>query len=101
MIARNGKPLNSRKPRVFPISLFEVDAKVNVPLTKTELQAMLANKTAIPFHKYVCPNCHNIPQGQQWMNKEETSRKLFSKSPMKFYTLTLEGRSLWRDELVR
>lgn len=36
---------------------------------------MLANKTAIPFHKFVCPNCHNIPQGQQWMNASETTRK--------------------------
>ncbi|XP_013166937.1 PREDICTED: beta-1,4-glucuronyltransferase 1 [Papilio xuthus] len=74
MIARNEKPLNSTKPRVFPISIFEVDAKVQVPSTKTELQAMLIKKTAIPFHKYVCPNCHNIPQGQQWMNAAETSQ---------------------------
>ncbi|VVC89570.1 unnamed protein product [Leptidea sinapis] len=75
MIARNSKPLStSKNPRVFPISIFEVDAKVQVPSTKTELRAMLANKTAIPFHKFVCPNCHNIPQGQQWMNAVETNR---------------------------
>ncbi|XP_028169577.1 beta-1,4-glucuronyltransferase 1 [Ostrinia nubilalis] len=75
MIARNAKPLNtSTKPRVFPISIFEVDAKVHVPSTKTELQAMLANKTAIPFHKFVCPNCHNIPQRQQWMTANETNQ---------------------------
>ncbi|KAM3966501.1 LOW QUALITY PROTEIN: beta-1,4-glucuronyltransferase 1 [Aphomia sociella] len=74
MIARNAIPLNSTKPKVFPISIFEVDAKVNVPSNKTELQAMLAKKTAIPFHKYVCPDCHNIPQSQQWMNAKETSQ---------------------------
>ncbi|XP_045504649.1 beta-1,4-glucuronyltransferase 1 [Colias croceus] len=75
MIARNAKPLStSTKPRVFPISIFEVDAKVQVPSTKTELRAMLTNKTAIPFHKFVCPNCHNIPQGQQWMNAAETNQ---------------------------
>ncbi|XP_026725856.1 beta-1,4-glucuronyltransferase 1 [Trichoplusia ni] len=75
MIARNSKPLNtSTKPRVFPISIFEVDAKVLAPWTKTELQRMLANKTAIPFHKYVCPNCHNIPQGNQWMTTLETNQ---------------------------
>lgn len=35
MIARNRKPLNtSTKPRVFPISIFEVDAKVNVSVIK-------------------------------------------------------------------
>lgn len=33
MIARNAKPLNtSTKPRVFPISIFEVDAKVLVSI---------------------------------------------------------------------
>lgn len=33
MIARNQKPLNtSTKPRVFPITIFEVDAKVQVSL---------------------------------------------------------------------
>ncbi|OWR48595.1 N-acetyl lactosaminide beta-1,3-N-acetyl glucosaminyl transferase [Danaus plexippus plexippus] len=75
MIARNAKPLStSTKPRVFPISIFEVGEKVQVPSTKTELRAMLANKTAIPFHKFVCPNCHNIPEGQKWMNTPETNR---------------------------
>lgn len=75
MIARNANPLNnSINPRIFPISIFEVDAKVQVPSTKTELQAMLANKTAIPFHKYVCPDCHNIPEGQHWMKATETSQ---------------------------
>ncbi|CAG9783138.1 unnamed protein product [Diatraea saccharalis] len=74
MIARNAKPLNSTKPRVFPISIFEVDAKVNVPSTKTELQKMLTNKTAIPFHKFVCPDCHNIPERQQWINAKETNQ---------------------------
>lgn len=75
MIARNAKPLStSTRPRVFPISIFEVDAKVQVPTTKTELQGMLANKSAIPFHKFVCPNCHNIPQGQQWMKAPETTQ---------------------------
>ncbi|XP_004928565.1 beta-1,4-glucuronyltransferase 1 isoform X2 [Bombyx mori] len=74
MIARNQKPLNSTNPRVFPISIFEVDAKVQVPSTKVELQSMLAKKTAIPFHKFVCPNCHNIPQGVQWMTAPETNQ---------------------------
>lgn len=35
MIARNEKPLNtSTKPRVFPISIFEVDAKVRVSINQ-------------------------------------------------------------------
>lgn len=73
MIAKNEKPLNtSTAPRVFPLSLFEISSEVQVPSTKTELQYMLRNKTAIPFHKFVCPNCHNIPQGKQWMAAPET-----------------------------
>ncbi|XP_053600989.1 beta-1,4-glucuronyltransferase 1-like [Plodia interpunctella] len=75
MIARNASPLNkSTNPRVFPISLFEVAANVQVPSTKTELQAMLEKKIAIPFHKFVCQTCHNLPQGQQWMKAPETSQ---------------------------
>ncbi|XP_049886866.1 beta-1,4-glucuronyltransferase 1-like [Pectinophora gossypiella] len=72
MIARNQPPLNTSKgPRVFPISLFEVDAKARVPSTKTELLKMLSNKTAITFHKYMCQACHNIPQANKWMARKE------------------------------
>ncbi len=28
---------------------------------------MLKNGTAIPFHKYVCPNCHTIPKQKEWL----------------------------------
>ncbi|KOB64723.1 N-acetyl lactosaminide beta-1,3-N-acetyl glucosaminyl transferase [Operophtera brumata] len=79
MIARNAKPLtDSKNPRVFPISIFEVDAKSPVPLSKTQLKAMLGNKTAIPFHKFVCPYCHRIPQSEQWMSANETTRNKFA-----------------------
>lgn len=72
MIARNEEPLStSTNPRVFPLSLFEVDKNSTAPWTKTELQAMLKKKTAIPFHKYVCPTCHNIPNGKEWMAAPE------------------------------
>jgi len=27
---------------------------------------MLSNKTAIPFHKYVCMDCHRIPKAKEW-----------------------------------
>ncbi|KAI5642490.1 glycosyl-transferase for dystroglycan domain-containing protein [Phthorimaea operculella] len=75
MIARNEGPLSTRtNPRVFTLTLFEVAANAHVPSTKTELQQMLSKKTAIPFHKFVCPSCHNIPQAQQWMNAKETNQ---------------------------
>lgn len=47
---------------------------LQAPWSKTQLQEMLKKKTAIPFHKFVCPNCHNIPQGAQWMTAPETNR---------------------------
>lgn len=61
----------------------QIILKFQVPSTKTELQAMLKKKTAIPFHKFVCPNCHNIPQAAQWMSAKETTRMLYK---FKHYT---------------
>lgn len=74
MIARNEVPLtNSTNPRVFPLVLFEVNADQVVPENKTRLQEMLRNRTAIPFHKYVCPNCHNVPNGKEWVHTPENN----------------------------
>lgn len=28
---------------------------------------MLKNGTAIPFHKHVCPDCHTVPKGKEWI----------------------------------
>ncbi|KAJ8734665.1 hypothetical protein PYW08_013915 [Mythimna loreyi] len=72
MIARNEPPLStSTNPRVFPLTLFEVDKNSVVPWTKTDLQLMLKNRTAITFHKFVCPTCHNIPNGKEWIAAPE------------------------------
>lgn len=27
---------------------------------------MLKNGSAIPFHKKVCPGCHNVPHSKEW-----------------------------------
>jgi len=29
---------------------------------------MLRNGTAIPFHKKVCPGCHNVPKSKEWIS---------------------------------
>lgn len=34
---------------------------------------MLKNGTAIPFHKKVCPGCHNVPKSKEWMLAPESS----------------------------
>lgn len=61
--------------RVFPLSIFEVDASSNVPRDKTELQELLRTGKAIPFHKRVCPSCHGVPMSKEWMAANETDGK--------------------------
>lgn len=34
---------------------------------------MLKNGSAIPFHKKLCPGCHNIPKSKEWMAAPETT----------------------------
>ncbi|CAH0559039.1 unnamed protein product [Brassicogethes aeneus] len=72
MIADNKGPLLSKNPKVYPLHIFEVGGNQQVPETKTILKEMLSNKSAIPFHKNLCPSCHNIPKAKEWQNTEET-----------------------------
>lgn len=72
MIADNTGPLLSKNPKVFPLHLFEVSANQQVPDSKTRLIEMLANGTAVSFHKKLCPGCHNIPKAKEWQNAKET-----------------------------
>jgi len=68
MIRNNDTILQRPNPKVFVLSIFEVEANVTgLPMDKTELLYMLKNKSAIPFHKYVCSNCHRIPKADEWM----------------------------------
>lgn len=72
MIAENRGPLLSKHPKVFPIPLFEVSADSRVPESKTVLQAMLRNGTAVPFHQKLCPGCHSVPKSKEWQAANET-----------------------------
>lgn len=72
MIAENRGPLLRSNPRVFPLHLFEVGATQAVPETKTHLKEMLTNGTAFPFHKKLCPGCHNVPKSKEWQTANET-----------------------------
>lgn len=72
MIAENRGPLLLPNPKVFPIPLFEVQENQVVPESKTQLKEMLANGTAFPFHKKLCPGCHNVPKSKEWMAANET-----------------------------
>lgn len=72
MIANNEGPLLSQNPKVFPLTLFEVSANQPIPENKTQLKEMLVNGTALPFHKKLCPSCHNVPKAKEWQNANET-----------------------------
>ncbi|CAG9769597.1 unnamed protein product [Ceutorhynchus assimilis] len=72
LIATNTGPLQSKNPKVYPLHLFEVSANSQVPVTKTMLKDMLSNGTALPFHKNLCPGCHNIPKAKEWQLAPET-----------------------------
>jgi hypothetical protein len=68
MIRLNDTNLQRPSPKVFVLSIFEVEANVTaLPHDKRELLKMLGNKSAIPFHKYVCSDCHRIPRAKEWM----------------------------------
>jgi hypothetical protein len=34
---------------------------------------MLKKGSAIPFHKEICPHCHNFPKSEEWMAAPETT----------------------------
>lgn len=72
MVARNDASLQRKNPKVFPLSIFEVDAASQVPRDKTELQELLKTGKAIPFHKRVCSSCHGVPKSKEWMAANET-----------------------------
>uniref|UniRef100_A0A8D8PPZ8 Beta-1,4-glucuronyltransferase 1 n=1 Tax=Cacopsylla melanoneura TaxID=428564 RepID=A0A8D8PPZ8_9HEMI len=72
MVQRQDPPLLHKKPKVFPLSIFEVESNMNLPGDKTELVAMLKNGSAIPFHKKVCAGCHNVPKSKEWMKQQGT-----------------------------
>ncbi|CAH0383937.1 unnamed protein product [Bemisia tabaci] len=76
MVQRQDPPLRRKNPKVFPLSIFEIEAKMNVPRHKAELVAMLKNGSAIPFHKKVCTGCHKVPKSKEWMAKANRNKGL-------------------------
>ncbi|KAF5280659.1 hypothetical protein FQA39_LY05307 [Lamprigera yunnana] len=72
MISENTGPLLRKSPRVFPLHLFEVGVNQQIPDNKTMLKEMLANGTALPFHKKLCPGCHNVPKSKEWRAAKES-----------------------------
>ncbi|KAJ8952953.1 hypothetical protein NQ318_006570 [Aromia moschata] len=57
---------------VFVLPIFEVLRDQKVPENKTQLQEMHKKKKAILFHRNVCPSCHKVPDGDNWLIAKET-----------------------------
>lgn len=62
----------SLKPKVYPLSMFEVDVNYEVPWNKTDLVNLLRMKKLIPFHAFICPGCHHLPKANEWESRIET-----------------------------
>jgi len=73
MVRRQDPPLPNPNPKVFPLPIFELEKGVELPANKTQLVAMLKIGKAIPFHKKLCPGCHNIPKSKEWILAPETT----------------------------
>lgn len=67
MIRRGDKEVLRPAPKVFVMSIFEVEESSRLPEDKKELIRMLKKKSAIPFHQKVCAECHKIPKAREWM----------------------------------
>ncbi|GAB6022735.1 hypothetical protein CHUAL_006830 [Chamberlinius hualienensis] len=52
---------------VYVLPIFEVDRKVEAPETKSQLIEMMKEHLVVPFHKFVCPECHRVPKQDQWL----------------------------------
>jgi len=72
MVKRDDGPGNPLKPRVYVNSIFEIRENHTLPRDKAELQSMLKAGTVIPFHKFVCASCHNIPFAKAWRDSAPT-----------------------------
>ncbi|XP_068083541.1 uncharacterized protein [Anabrus simplex] len=67
MVRRQDPPLLRPGPKVFPLSIFELEKGMPLPENKTQLVNMLKNGTANPIHKKLCPGCHNVSKSKEWM----------------------------------
>ncbi|XP_039289528.1 beta-1,4-glucuronyltransferase 1 isoform X1 [Nilaparvata lugens] len=68
MVLRQEPPLLRKNPKVFVLSIFELESNMNLPVNKNELVSMVRNGSAISFHKKVCPGCHNVPKSKEWLS---------------------------------
>ena len=66
VISRNRKAQLNGQRRVYVLPIFEVKTGLRPPATKMSLVKLLKKGAAVPFHKYVCPQCHMVPNLKSW-----------------------------------
>ncbi|KAL7632151.1 UNVERIFIED_CONTAM: hypothetical protein RMT77_017525 [Armadillidium vulgare] len=62
--------------RVYVLPIFEVKRGLHPPGLKATLVRMLKRRSAIPFHKFVCPQCHLVPGLREWPNTNTSADTL-------------------------
>lgn len=60
-------PSSSSCRTVYVLPLFEVDKSLQAPENKSELVALFKTQKVVPFHKFVCPECHRVPKQDDWL----------------------------------
>lgn len=66
---------SSPRPKVYVVSIFEIEKDHEQPTTKADLLAAMKSGIVIPFHKRYCPLCHEIPGAEKWVRDDGTGRK--------------------------
>ena len=63
-------PPRARKRIAYVNAIFELQDGSSLPNTKLDLVKLLKTNKAIPFHKWVCPVCHTIPNFERWQHQD-------------------------------
>lgn len=52
------------------IPIFEIEESQQLPMNKSDLLTLFDSKQLIWFHFQICPACHTIPNGVEWLRKD-------------------------------
>nr|XP_027207266.1 beta-1,4-glucuronyltransferase 1-like [Penaeus vannamei] len=69
---QDASPAPAPTRRVYVLPIFEVKSGLRPPASKLALARMLKRGAAIPFHKFVCPQCHKVPGMREWADSNAT-----------------------------
>ena len=72
-------------PKVYVVSIFEIEEGHELPQTKNELIKLMENETNIPFHQRYCKSCHAIPGAEDW--QKLSGENFISWSDLSFFQL--------------